>query len=67
MDVCGFAKVQAFGWNENDTVHILSTASSSEEKTMTRGHHGEARLQIPCPRAIPICNDGIQEVDHHDH
>jgi hypothetical protein len=30
MPVCEFAKMQAFGWNDNNPVHILSTADSSQ-------------------------------------
>jgi hypothetical protein len=33
MAVCEFAKIQAFGWNDNNPVHISSTADSSQERT----------------------------------
>jgi hypothetical protein len=34
MAVCEFAKMQDFCWNDNNPVHILSTADSSEPRTM---------------------------------
>jgi hypothetical protein len=34
MAVCEFVKMQAFGWNDNNPVHILSTSDSSEPRTM---------------------------------
>jgi hypothetical protein len=33
MAVCKFAKMQAFGWNDNNPVHILSTADSPQKIT----------------------------------
>jgi hypothetical protein len=66
MAVCEFAKMQVFCWNDNSPVHILSTADSSQERTTVRLQRGAAKLQIPCPRAIPMYNDGIQGVDRHD-
>jgi hypothetical protein len=66
MDVCEFAKMQAFGWNDKNPVHILSTAYSSQEITTVWKQRGAAKLQIPCPRAIPMYNDGMQGVDRHD-
>jgi hypothetical protein len=53
MDVYEFTKMQAFGWNDKNPVHILSTADSSEER-------GAAKLQIPCPRTIPMYNGGMK-------
>jgi hypothetical protein len=29
MDVCEFSKMQPFGWNDNNPVHMLSTADTS--------------------------------------
>jgi citrate lyase beta subunit len=66
MAVCEFAKMQAFGWNDNNLVHILSTADSSQERNNVWLQGGAAKLQIPCPRAIPMYNDVIQGVDRHD-
>jgi hypothetical protein len=66
MAVCEFEKMQAFGWNDNNPVHILSTADSSQERTTVWRQRGAAKLQIPCPRAIPMYNDGMRGVDHHD-
>jgi hypothetical protein len=58
--------MQAFGWNDNNPVHILSTEDSSQERTTVWRHRGTAKLQIPCACAIPMYNDGMQGVDHHD-
>jgi hypothetical protein len=66
MAVCELAKMQAFGWNENNPVHILSTTYSSQNITTVWRQCGAARLQIPCPRAIHIYSDGMKGVDRHD-
>jgi hypothetical protein len=66
MDVCEFAKMQAFGWSDNNPVHILSIADSSQEGTTVWRQGGADKLQIPCPRAIPMYNDGMQGMDRHD-
>jgi hypothetical protein len=29
MDVCEFVKMQAFGWTDNNPVHMVSTADAS--------------------------------------
>jgi hypothetical protein len=60
MTVCEFAKMQAFGWNDKNPVHILSTADSSQERTIVWQQRGAYKLQIPRPRAIPMYNDGMQ-------
>jgi hypothetical protein len=57
MAVCEFAKMQAFFWNDNNPVHILSTADSSQERITVWRQRNAAKLQIPCPRAIPMYND----------
>jgi hypothetical protein len=33
MAVCEFAKMKAFGWKDNNPVHVLSTADASGPRT----------------------------------
>jgi hypothetical protein len=66
MAVCKFSKMHFFGWNENNPLHILSTANSYKERKTVWRQRGAAKVQIPRPRAIPMYNDGMQGVDCHD-
>jgi hypothetical protein len=61
MAVCEFAKMQYFGWNDNNPVYILSAAYSSQERTTFWRQRVAAKLQI-----IPMYNDGMQGVDRHN-
>jgi hypothetical protein len=66
MAVCEFSKMQAFGWNDKNPVHILSTADSSQKRTTVWRQRGAAKLQIACPREIRMYNDGMQGADCYD-
>jgi hypothetical protein len=66
MAVCEFTKMQAFGWNDNNPVRILSTSDYSQEITTVWQQRGVAKLQIPCMCAIPMYNDVMQGVGRHD-
>jgi hypothetical protein len=49
MAVCEFSKMQAFGWNYNNPVHILSTVDASTPRTHVVRQCGSTKLQIPPP------------------
>jgi hypothetical protein len=53
MAVCFFAKMQAFGWNDNNPVHMFSTADVSMPRTHVVRQRGSTKLQIPPPLSIP--------------
>jgi hypothetical protein len=49
MGVCEFVKMQAFGWNDKNPVHMLSTADASTPRTHVVRQRGSTKLQIPPP------------------
>jgi hypothetical protein len=49
MAVCEFSKMQAFGWNENNPFHTLSTDDASTPRTHVVRQRGSTKLQIPPP------------------
>jgi hypothetical protein len=49
MSVCEFAKIQAFGCNDNNPVHMLSTVDASTQRTPVVRQRGSTKLQIPSP------------------
>jgi hypothetical protein len=66
MVVCEFAKMKAFGWNDNDPVQVLSTADAPGPRTTVTRQRGSKQMMIPCPLAIPNYNKNMQRIDHHD-
>jgi hypothetical protein len=66
MAVCEFAKMKAFGWNDNNPVHVLSTADTSGPRTTVTQKRGSKQMQVPCPLAIPSYNKNMQGFDNHD-
>jgi hypothetical protein len=66
MAVCEFSKMQALGWNDNNPVHMLSTADAATPWMHVVRQRGSTKLQIPSPVAIPKYNNGMQGVDRHD-
>jgi hypothetical protein len=66
ISVCEFAKMQAFGWNCNNPVEMLSTADDSMSRMHVVRQCGSAKLQLPSPPDVPMYNAGMQCVDRHD-
>jgi hypothetical protein len=66
MAVCELAKIQAFGWNDNNPVHKVSTAYASTPRTHVFRQRGSTKLQIASPVAVPKYNNGMQGVDRYD-
>jgi hypothetical protein len=64
MVVCEFAKMQAFGWNDNNPIQFTSCLQQIYQKK--ERPRGATKLQTTCPRAIHMYNYGMQGVDRHD-
>jgi hypothetical protein len=60
MAVCEFAKMQAFGWNGNNPLHMLSTADASTPLTHVFHQRGSTKLQIPLPSPFQSTIMGYQ-------
>jgi hypothetical protein len=66
MAVCEFGKIQAFGWNGNNQVHIFSTADAYMQQNHVFHQRVSAKLQERSPIVVPVYNHGMQGVDRHD-
>jgi hypothetical protein len=53
MVVCEFAKMKAFGWNDNKHVHVVSTTDILGPRTTVTQQCGSNQMQVQCHLAIP--------------
>jgi hypothetical protein len=66
MVVCEFAKMKAFGWNDNNLVCVLSTTDVSGPRATVTRQRGSRQMEVTCHLAIPNYNNDMQGVDHHE-